>query len=91
MPSKKSSWFDNVNPNVFFSTVGIIVLFLAFVIFTPNAFELMTKEMNQWITDSFSWFYVLAVAIFLMALVFIALSDMEIGRESCRERVYTIV
>ena len=76
MPSKKSSWFDNVNPNVFFSTVGIIVLFLAFVIFTPNAFELMTKEMNQWITDSFSWFYVLAVAIFLMALVFIALSDM---------------
>ncbi|MFW1857135.1 BCCT family transporter [Acinetobacter defluvii] len=76
MPSKKSSWFDNVNPNVFFSSVGIIVVFLAFVIFTPNAFDLMTKQMNQWITDSFSWFYVLAVAIFLMVLVFIAFSDM---------------
>ncbi|AXQ23801.1 BCCT family transporter [Acinetobacter wuhouensis] len=76
MPSKKSSWFDNVNPNVFFSTVGIIVIFLAFVILTPNAFDLMTKQMNQWITDSFSWFYVLAVAIFLLVLVFIALSDM---------------
>ncbi|MDM1246204.1 choline BCCT transporter BetT [Acinetobacter sp. R933-2] len=76
MPSKKRSWFDNVNPNVFFSSVGIIVLFLAVVIFTPNAFELITQHMNQWITDSFSWFYVLSVAIFLMVLVFIALSDM---------------
>lgn len=76
MPSKKSSWFDNVNPNVFFSSVGIIVLFLAVVIFSPNAFELITKHMNQWITASFSWFYVLAVAIFLIVLVFIALSDM---------------
>ncbi|MDM1757619.1 MULTISPECIES: choline BCCT transporter BetT [unclassified Acinetobacter] len=76
MPSKKSSWFDNVNRNVFFSSVGIIAIFLAFVILTPNAFDLMTKQMNQWITDSFSWFYVLAVAIFLIVLVFIALSDM---------------
>ena len=47
MPSKKAKWFDNVNPNVFFSTVGIIALFLAVVVFAPNAFELMTQQMNQ--------------------------------------------
>ena len=76
MPSKKAKWFDNVNPNVFFSTVGIIALFLAVVVFAPNAFELMTQQMNQWITDSFSWFYVLSVAIFLIVLICIAFSDM---------------
>lgn len=76
MPSKKTSWFSNVNPNVFFSTVIIIAFFLTVVIISPDAFELLTKQMNQWITDSFSWFYVLSVAIFLIILIFIALSDM---------------
>lgn len=76
MPSKKTAWFANVNPNVFLSTVGIIALFLAIVIFAPNAFELMTRQMNQWITTSFSWFYVLSVAVFLIVLIVIALSDM---------------
>lgn len=56
MPSKKASWFDNVNPNVFFSTVIIIAVFLALVIFIPDAFNLLTKQLNQWITASFSWF-----------------------------------
>lgn len=76
MPSKKHTWYDNINPNIFLSTVGIITLFLAVVIFAPNAFDLITKQMNQWITDSFSWFYVLAVAIFLITLIFIAFSEM---------------
>ena len=76
MPSKKTTWFDNVNPNVFLSTVGIIFIFLMVVIFAPDAFELITQQMKQWITDSFSWFYVLSVAIFLIVLIFIATSEM---------------
>ncbi len=76
MPSNKSSWFANINPNVFISTVGIIAIFLALVVFAPNSFELLTQHMNQWITQSFSWFYVLSVAIFLILLIYIALSDM---------------
>lgn len=76
MPSKNTSWYSNVNPNVFFSSVAIIVLFLAVVVLAPNSFEFMTKHLNQWITDSFSWFYVLSVAIFLILLIYIALSDM---------------
>ena len=59
MPSKSPSWFANVNPNVFLSTVIIIAIFLAVVILAPNSFELITHNLNQWITDSFSWFYVL--------------------------------
>ena len=76
MPSKSPSWFANVNPNVFLSTVIIIAIFLAVVILAPNSFELITHNLNQWITDSFSWFYVLSVAIFLILLIYIALSSM---------------
>ncbi|MBD8009774.1 MULTISPECIES: BCCT family transporter [Acinetobacter] len=76
MPSAKPSWFANINPNVFISTVSIIAIFLALVIFAPDAFSLLTQQLNQWITTSFSWFYVLSVAIFLILLIYIALSDM---------------
>ena len=69
MPSKNASWFANVNPNVFLSTVAIIVIFLAVVVLAPNSFELITQQLNQWVTDSFSWFYVLSVAIFLILLI----------------------
>lgn len=76
MPSKPTSWYSNVNPNVFLSTVMIIGVFLAVVIFAPNSFDLITKQLNQWVTDSFSWFYVLSVAVFLIVLIYIAMSDM---------------
>ncbi|MFB2539304.1 MULTISPECIES: BCCT family transporter [unclassified Acinetobacter] len=70
-PSSRS----NINPNVFYGSVAVIALFLAVVLIAPNTFELMTKELNSWITTSFSWFYVLAVAIFLGILTFLACSD----------------
>ena len=76
MPSTTKSWARNIKLNVFLSTVSIIVIFLAVVIFAPNAFDLLTQQLNQWITHSFSWFYVLSVAIFLMLLVYIAASKM---------------
>ena len=76
MPSIKTSPFANVKRNVFLSTVAIIALFLALILFDPSGFERLTKHLNQWIIDSFSWFYVLAVAFFLILLIFIAMSDM---------------
>lgn len=76
MPSIKTSPFANVKRNVFLSTVIIIALFLALILFDPSGFEALTKHLNQWIIDSFSWFYVLAVAFFLILLIFIAMSGM---------------
>ncbi|MDE3322013.1 BCCT family transporter [Acinetobacter nosocomialis] len=78
MPSKQTSWFANVNPNVFLGTVIIIALFLAVVVIAPSSFELLTQQLKKWITDSFSWFYVLSVAFFLILLIYIACS--AIGR-----------
>lgn len=74
MPSKPSSQFANVNPNVFLSTVIIIAIFIAIVIIAPSSFEFLTQQLKQWITDSFSWFYVLSVAVFLILLIYIACS-----------------
>ena len=74
MPSKPSSQFANVNPNVFLSTVIIIAIFLAIVVIAPSSFEILTQQLKQWITDSFSWFYVLSVAVFLIMLIYIACS-----------------
>ncbi len=76
MSSLKPSWYSNVNPNVFISTVVIIGIFIAIVFLAPNAFDLITKQLNQWVTNSFSWFYVLSVAIFLLVLIYIACSNM---------------
>lgn len=58
MPSIKPSLFANIKRNVFLSTVVILVLFLALILFDPSGFEALTKHLNQWIIDSFSWFYV---------------------------------
>ena len=75
MPSKGSSWFSNVKPNVFISTVVIIALFLAVILLDPSGFTTLTKNLNEWIINSFSWFYVLAVAVFLIILAYLAFSD----------------
>ncbi|AOA59496.1 BCCT family transporter [Acinetobacter larvae] len=75
MPSNKRQWFDNVKPNVFLSTVAIIAVFLALILIDPQGFEKIATALNHWIINSFSWFYVLAVAIFLILLVFLAFSD----------------
>ena len=75
MPSKKHTWFANVKPNVFISTVVIIALFLGLILFDPSGFEKVAKSLNAWIINSFSWFYVLAVALFLILLIYLALSD----------------
>ena len=75
MSSKSNSWFANVNPNVFFSTVIVIVIFLGMVLIVPDTFASITQFLSTWITTSFSWFYVLAVAIFLILLAYFALSD----------------
>ena len=43
MPSIKPSLFANIKRNVFLSTVVILVLFLALILFDPSGFEALTK------------------------------------------------
>ena len=74
MPSKKNTWYGNVKPNVFLSTVAIIAIFLALILYDPKGFEKVASALNQWIITSFSWFYVLSVAFFLILLIVLACS-----------------
>lgn len=75
MPSKQHTWFDNINPRVFISTVCIITIFITLILIDPSRFEHFAKSLNQWIIQSFSWFYVLSVAVFVIFLVFLACSN----------------
>ena len=43
MPSIKTSPFANVKRNVFLSTVIIIALFLALILFDPSGFEALVN------------------------------------------------
>lgn len=81
MSEQKQKWFANVNRSVFLGTLGIIVFFLLLVILDPN-FQQRTDLIKAWITESFSWFYVLSVAFFLLFLIYIACSkcgDIKLG------------
>lgn len=48
---------------------------LALSTFVPNRAEVLFSVAQAWITAHFSWFYVLAVAIFVIMLLGIAISD----------------
>lgn len=74
MPSKKNTWYGNVKPNVFLSTVVIIAIFLTLILLDPSGFEKVASSLNHWIISSFSWFYVLSVAFFMILLIFLACS-----------------
>ncbi|NBC34003.1 MAG: BCCT family transporter [Alphaproteobacteria bacterium] len=63
-----------INGPVFF---GSAILIFAFVVFGASAPELagtVFSAVQSWITDTFGWFYVLAVAIFVVFSVALALS-----------------
>lgn len=86
---KKSSY----NPYVFFGS--LIVLFLLVIytaLFKEQALTVLNSTKN-WINTNFSWFYVLVVAIILVATVFIFLSrvgDIKLGPDHSKPEFSTL-
>jgi len=64
-----------INPPVFFGAAGLIVLFVVFTIIWPERTGAIFGSVQNWIVHSAGWFYVLAVATFLIFVVFLAISD----------------
>lgn len=64
-----------INPPVFF---GSAILILAFVIFGASFSDLASSVFNSvqsWIVDTFGWFYLLSVAVFLIFSLSLAISS----------------
>src|SRR5690554_4537239 len=71
-----------VNPPVFlFSSILLLALVL-FAIGLPDVAQEVFGQAQAWITTNASWFYILAVALLLLAVVFMAVSrygDIKLG------------
>ncbi len=63
----KESW--KVNPVVFFTSIGVIFLFILFGVLFPEGTGQIFDKIQSSIVEYFGWFYILSVAFFL---VFIA-------------------
>ncbi|MBU2886874.1 choline BCCT transporter BetT [Gilvimarinus agarilyticus] len=64
-----------VNPPVFFGAGGLCLLFVLYAVIWPAHAEVVFSAMQGWVVHSAGWFYVLAVALFFIFVVVLALSD----------------
>lgn len=75
MSSKKSgSWLDTVSPPVFFTSGGVIILFLLFGVLMPKVAEKLFGETLDFIATNFGWFYILSVGGILVFVTWVMLS-----------------
>ncbi|NGR08370.1 BCCT family transporter [bacterium SGD-2] len=63
-----------INKPVFFTSGAFILGLLAFAAIAPNALQRLFSAVQAWIFSNASWFYMLAVAVILLATVYAALS-----------------
>jgi choline/glycine/proline betaine transport protein len=64
-----------MNAPVFISSGAIVILFVAFAALWPEAAEQRFASIQAWVIGKAGWFYVLAVAGFLIFVVSVAVSD----------------
>ena len=71
-----------LNPPVFFLSAILLLALVVFAIGVPETAQAVFSQAQAWITTNASWFYILAVAIFMLAVVFLAVSrygDIKLG------------
>jgi choline/glycine/proline betaine transport protein len=65
---------SQVNPRVFLGATAIIVLLLAGAMLAPGASNLAFGTAQDWVIDSFGWFYVASVSLFLLVALGLAIT-----------------
>ncbi|WP_417659500.1 BCCT family transporter [Pseudidiomarina sp.] len=65
-----------LNPPVFFSAAGLIVAILLFAAIAPETADSWFQAIQSAIIENGSWFYVLAVAIILLSVLYLGFSRM---------------
>ena len=63
-----------INPPVFFTSVALVLVFVLGAVIWPDASERLFVAVQGWVIHSAGWFYVLAVAGFLVFVVAVAAS-----------------
>lgn len=70
----ESSEKARLNPHVFYSAAGLIFVLLFFTAVFPTTADSIFRSLQAAIITNASWFYVLAVAIILLSVVFLGFS-----------------
>lgn len=73
-----------LNFPVFAGSVAVIALFVAIGVVTPKRAESIFSGIQETILSGFRWLYLLAVAIFLFSMIFLAFSrygELKLGPE----------
>jgi choline/glycine/proline betaine transport protein len=63
-----------IRPTVFFPAAGIIIAFVLFGVVFADLFAEIFGRVQEFIATSLGWFYILAVSLFLVFVIFLALS-----------------
>ncbi|MGD8712295.1 MAG: BCCT family transporter, partial [Thiohalophilus sp.] len=66
---------SQINPPVFYISALLILIFVIFGAVAPDFAAKVFGQVQQWIIDTFGWYYLLAVAIFLIFCVGLSLSS----------------
>ena len=64
----------NIRPTVFFPAAGIIIGFVLFGVIFSQLFADIARSVQEFISTSLGWFYILSVSIFLVFVIALALS-----------------
>ncbi len=72
--SADPSWIK-INPPVFYGAAILCLIFVLGTIIAPERASTLFEAVQGWVINTAGWFYVLAVALFLIFVVVLALSD----------------
>ena len=70
----KPTKLAGINPPVFYPSAGLIVLFVLFTILMPERAGVWFGNLQSWIIDTFGWFYLLAIGVYLLVTLTLAFS-----------------
>ena len=73
---------STINPPVFFTSAVLVLLLVLYASLFQEPAQRIFEHVQQWIVTNASWFYILAVAVVLISVVFLAVSrygDIKLG------------
>lgn len=78
-PTKRST---TISPPVFYTSAVLIAILVMFAGIFPTTAQSFFGDLQSWIVENVSWFYILAVALILLSAMFLAFSrygDIKLG------------
>lgn len=79
--------------NVFYITIGLIVLAVGYGVFASDSFETVTTNIKSFVSSSFGWYYMMLLSVLLVLSIFFIVSPfgkIRLGKDDDRPQFSTI-